>query len=115
MSLEVLLKDSLYCYPVGVIGFYFSNFFLPPGAILSDLTYVRQMLDACQFRVRARSDFHVRLIYVRLMSDFCQFRVGPSSCLKLAGSKMQNHFLEGGDISKLESRILNRFLEGRDS
>ena len=69
---------------------------------------MRRMSDACQFRVHARSEFHVRLIYVRLMSDsdLCQFRVGPSSCLKLAGSKMLNLFLEGGYILKLESRMI---------
>ena len=84
---------TFFSYPVGVIGFYVSYFFLPPGAILSDLTGSWEIRFSCE-------------TFVRLMSDLCQFRVGPSSCLKLAGSKMLNHFLEGGDISKLESRMI---------
>ena len=39
------------------------------------------------------------------MSDLCKSHVGPSSCLKLAGSKTLN-FLEGRDTSKLNNRMI---------
>ena len=93
---EIILKDSFYCYPVGVIDFYVSYFFLPPGAILSNLIYIRQIVrwmsisGSCGLSVTLGYTMCQFMSCVRLMSHLCQFHVGPSSFLLFEVRRKQN-------------------------